>query len=152
MGDVPSSFYTGNRYYLCYELIDLTTGKPVNETSNINYKATETIKSSSGSIFEYTYDRSNRNWISFVCNAEDTYVGTVTVSGDVGVSSGVSFEAWVNTAPQIKVWAWEDNESEETKTLDISKTAHFSYMVRDKNTQKKLGMLQPIGIKVTAIK
>ena len=154
MGDVPSSFYTGNRYYLCYELIDLTTGKPVNETSNINYKATETIRSSSGSIFEYTYDRSNRNWISFVCNAEDTYVGTVTVSGDVGMSSGVSFEAWVNTAPQIKVWAWEDNESEETKTLDISKTAHFSYMVRDKNTQKKIGDVttywnQGDGYKVT---
>ena len=42
MGDVPSQFVLGNRYYICYELIDETTGKIANETSNINYKAITT--------------------------------------------------------------------------------------------------------------
>lgn len=138
MGDAPSEFYTGNRYYLCYELIDETTGRRVNETSNISYSATEKIKNSSGTIFEHTYNNSDNNWISFVCDDEDTYSGTVTISGDIGLSCSVSFTAWTNTAPQIKTWAWEGDDANEIDCLSPGKTVGLSYLIRDKNTGKNL--------------
>ncbi|MEE0930905.1 MAG: cohesin domain-containing protein [Acutalibacteraceae bacterium] len=138
MGGVPSNFRTGNRYYLCYELIDESTGKRANETSNMSYSATEKIKNSNGTIFEHTYNNSDNNWISFVCDTEDTYSGTVTISGDVGVSCSVSFTAWANTAPQIKTWAWEGDDSNEIESLSPGKTVCLSYLIRDKNTQKNL--------------
>lgn len=138
MGSVPSDFYKGNRYYICYELIDTTTGKKANETSNIRFKATETVRNSSGPVFEYTYENSDNNWISFVCNSEDTYTGTVTITGDVNISCSVSFEAWANTAPQIKAWAWEGDESNEVSTIGVGTTVYLSYLIRDKYTQKNL--------------
>ena len=138
MGDVPSQFVLGNRYYICYELIDETTGKIANETSNINYKATETIRNSSGKVFEYTYNNSDYNWISSVCNQEDTYTGTVTISGDVNISCSVSFDVWTDIAPELGVWAWEGDESNKIKTISAGKTAYCSYLIRDKNTKKNL--------------
>lgn len=138
MGSVPSDFYKGNRYYICYELIDTATGKKANETSNIRFKATETVRNSSGTVFEYTYENSDNNWISFVCNSEDTYTGTVTITGDVNISCSVSFEAWANTAPQIKAWAWEGDESNEVSTIGVGTTVYLSYLIRDKYTQKNL--------------
>ncbi|MGN0441313.1 MAG: dockerin type I domain-containing protein [Acutalibacteraceae bacterium] len=137
MGSVPSDFYKGNRYYICYELIDATTGKKANETSNIRFKATETVRNSSGIVFEYTYENDN-NWISFVCDAEDTYTGTVTISGDVDASCSVSFEAWAKTAAQIKTWAWEGDESNGVSTIGVGTTVYISYLIRDKYTQRNL--------------
>lgn len=138
MGDVPSKFVRGNRYYICYELIDQTTGKKANETSNINYKATETIRNSSGKVFEYTYNNSDCNWISTVCNEEDTYSGTVTISGDVGISCSISFDVWADVAPTLKVWTWESDESNKVTTINAGRIVHCSYLIRDKNTQKNL--------------
>lgn len=138
MGSVPSNFHKGNRYYICYELIDTTTGKKANETSDIRFKATETVRNSSGTVFEYTYENSDNNWISFVCDSEDTYTGTVTITGDVNVSCSVSFEAWANTAAQIKTWAWEGDEYNEVSTIGVGTTVYLSYLIRDKYTQKNL--------------
>lgn len=138
MGDVPSEFILGNRYYICYELIDETTGKKVNETNNINYKATEIVRNSSGKVFEYTYENSDNNWISIVCNTEDIYTGTVTVTGDINLSVGVSFSVWAKTGPQIKAWAWEGDDSNEVATINVGKTVYCSYLIRDKYTDKNL--------------
>lgn len=91
MGEVPSDFEVGNRYYICYELIDESTGKRASETSNISYNAKETVRNSKGTVFEYTYPNSDNNWISFVCEDEDTYTGTVTISGNVDITCSVSF-------------------------------------------------------------
>ena len=138
MGDVPSGYICDKRYYICYELIDTATGKRANASGNINYKATETIRNSEGKIFEHTYQNSDNNWISAVCDSEDTYTGTVTISGDIGVSASVSFDVYANTAPQIKVWAWENDASREISTIDVGKTAYCSYLVRDKYSGKNL--------------
>lgn len=138
MGDVPSKFILGNRYYICYELIDETTGKRANETSNINYKATETIRNSSGKVFEYSYDNSDNNWINCVCEQEDTFTGTVTISGDVNVSCSVSFEVWADFTPAVGAWAWEGEESNEVKSISAGKTAYCSYLIRDNITKKNL--------------
>jgi len=138
MGDVPSSFVCGKKYYICYELIDASTGKRANETSNMSYRATETVRNSNGTVFEHTYQNSDNNWIYIECDSEDTYTGTVTISGDVNVSASVSFDAYADTAPQIKVWAWESDDSREISTIDVGKTAYCSYLVRDKNSGKNL--------------
>lgn len=138
MGDVPTKFVKGNRYYLCYELTNETTGQKVNETENMNYSATETIRNASGKVFEYTYEKSDNNWISFVCDSEDEYTGTVTINGDVGISCSVSFDAYADTSPQIKVWAWEDDDSKEIDSIDIGKKAYCSYLIRDKYTKENL--------------
>lgn len=138
MGDVPGSFVKGSRYYICYELLDSSTGQPVSPTSSIKYSATETIRNSEGKVFEYTYTNSNRNWISTVCNSEDTYTGTVTITGDVNISCSVSFQVWAKTGPQIKIWAWEDNDSNEIDSIEIGETAYCSYLIRDKYTTENL--------------
>ncbi len=138
MGDVPSNYHTNNRYFICYELIDESTGKRASETSNISYIATETIRNSSGKVFEYAYQNSDNNWISFICDSEDTYTGTVTITGDIGLSTSVSFSAWANTSPQIKAWAWEGDDSNEVSTIGVGKTVYLSYLIRDKNTKQNL--------------
>lgn len=138
MGDVPSKYTLGNRYYICYELIDKTTGKKANETSNINYNATETIRNSGGVVFEHTYEKSDYNWISIVCNTEDTYTGTVTISGDLSISCTVSFDVYAETRPQIKAWVWEGDDSNEVSSVSVGKTAYCSYLIRDKYTEKNL--------------
>ena len=138
MGGTPSSFVKGKRYYLCYELIDTATGKKANEISNMTYSATETIRNSTGKLFEHTYQNSDNNWINLVCDAEDTYTGTVTISGDVNISVSVSYDVYADTAPQIKAWAWEGNDSKEISTIGVGKTAYCSYLVRDKYTEKNL--------------
>ncbi len=138
MGGVPSSYVVGKRYYICYEFTDEATGRKVNETENLNYRATETVRNSSGEIFEYTYDRSDYNWISFVCGSEDTYTGTVTIEGDVGVSCTVSFDAYADVRPEIKIWAWEGDDSNEIDTIGVGETVYCSYLIRDGNTCKNL--------------
>lgn len=138
MGNVPSDFALGERYYICYELIDESTGKKANETSNIRYQATETVRNSKGKVFEHTYENSDYNWISVVCDSEDTYTGTVTISGDVSISCSVSFDVYAETVPEMKVWAWEDNDSNEIRTIDVGKTAYCSYLIRDQCTKKNL--------------
>ncbi len=138
MGNIPSNFKKGTMYYLCYELTDLSTGRRVNETASMNYKATETVRNSNGTVYEYTYNNSDNNWIGVTCDSEDTYTGTVTISGDVGVSCSVSFDVYADTAPQIKVWAWENDDSQEISSIGVGQTAYCSYLIRDKYTEKNL--------------
>ncbi len=138
MGGTPSNFVQGKGYYLCYELIDTATGKKANETSNMSYSVTETIRNSTGKVFEHTYQNSDNNWIYQVCDTEDAYTGTVTVSGDVNISVSVSYDVYADTAPQIKAWAWEGDDSREISTIGVGKTAYCSYLVRDKHTGKNL--------------
>ena len=138
MGDVPTNFNKGNRYYLCYELTEASTEKKANEISSMNYNATETIHNSTGKVFEYTYEKSDYNWISIVCDSEDTYTGTVTITGDVGITCTVSFDVYADTAPQFNSWAWDSNESQEISTAEFGKTVYCSYLIRDKYTTYNL--------------
>ena len=138
MGEVPSEYETGNRYYICYELTDSDTGKRVNEIDSVNYTATETIRNSKGIVFEHSYQNSDYNWISIVCDTEDTYIGEVTISGDYDIACSVSFNVRTKTIPAIKIWAWEKNDSEIVSTIGVGKTVHCSYRIRDKITDKNL--------------
>ncbi|MCM1228028.1 MAG: glycoside hydrolase family protein [Clostridium sp.] len=90
-GHCPTEYVYGNRYYICYELTDLNTGKKINEISDLNYTVTETLKKPDGSVFEYSYDNSDGNWISTVAMLDGRYEGNVSVTGDFSVDCGVSF-------------------------------------------------------------
>ena len=138
MGEVPSDFEVGNRYYICYELIDESTGKRASETSNISYNAKETVRNSKGTVFEYTYPNSDNNWISFVCEDEDTYTGTVTISGDVDITCSVSFNARTASIPQAKIWFWNNNEGKEVDSVTVGENVKVSYLIRDKISEKDL--------------
>ncbi len=84
MGNRKTSGTKGNTYYLCYEILDLNTNKRLNELSPGNYMVTETISKSNGSsVFTYTYDQSDYNWIRSPLDGIGTYKGTVqtTVNG-----------------------------------------------------------------------
>ena len=138
MGEVPDSYEVGNRYYICYELMDESTGRRASETSNISYNAKETVRNSKGLVFEYTYQNSDNNWISFVCDSEDTYTGTVTISGDIDVSCSVSLDAKAVTKPQIKTWLWENDDDNEITTSYVGEKVNVSYLIRDKYSEKNL--------------
>lgn len=154
MGDVPGKFSTGNRYYICYEIIDETTGKKANDSNNLSYTATETIRNSSGTVFEYSYTNSDNNWISSICEVEDTYIGTVTITGDINMSCTVSFDAYTETSPAIKIWAWDDDVDNNISDFSLGKTTYISYNVIDKKTNKSMNSVSKIwltqgGYKVT---
>ncbi len=138
MGDVPDNFVKGEGYYICYEITDASTGKLINDISNMNYTATETVRNSSGKVIEHSYTNSDYNWIWIKCDSEDTYTGTVTVSGDVEISCDISFDVYADTAPQINIWAWESADTDEISTMGVGDVAYCSYLVRDKYTQENL--------------
>lgn len=138
MGEVPSNYEVGNRYYICYEVIDESTGKRAGETGNITYSAKETVRNSKGTVYEYTYQNSDNNWISFVCSEEDTYTGTVTISGDIGISCSVSLDAKYTTKPEMKTWLWDTSEDDEIESTYVGENVNISYLIRDKYSKKNL--------------
>ena len=144
MGDIPSEYVKGRTYYICYELIDESTGKRANETGNINYDATESIKYPDGRVWEYTYNNSDNNWIRAECSSEGTYTGTVTISGDVGITCTVSFDIKADTWPQMDVWTWNDVYTKEITTAYVGEKVYCSCKLIDKYTGDYLNKVNSI--------
>ena len=144
MGDIPSEYVKGRTYYICYELIDESTGKRANETGNINYDATESIKYPDGRVWEYTYNNSDNNWIGRECSSEGTYTGTVTISGDVGITCTVSFDIKADTWPQMDVWTWNDVYTKEITTAYVGEKVYCSCKLIDKYTGDYLNKVNSI--------
>ena len=89
MGGIPEKLYTGQPFYLCYELIYSDTKERI--SGNLNYSVKETIKRPDGSVaHEYSYDNSNNNWIGITPNKSGKYEGTVVASGDINITVNVS--------------------------------------------------------------
>ena len=144
MGDIPSEYVKGRTYYICYELIDESTGKRANETGNINYDATESIKYPDGRVWEYTYNNSDNNWIRAECSSEGTYTGTVTISGDVGITCTVSFDIKADIWPQMDVWTWNDVYTKEITTAYVGEKVYCSCKLIDKYTGDYLNKVNSI--------
>ena len=116
MGSVPTNYYTGTTYYLCYELIDTETNKRLSiDHSNLNYNVKEEMTGPDGSIAaESTYANSDNNSISLSIEISGKYKGTVTVSGDINVSTSVEWTVQARVKKiQLTTWVSKSKMGEE---------------------------------------
>ena len=136
MGSGISEMTVGERYYLCYEIIDLSTGKRANADNNMSYQVKEVIKKSDGSNFQYTYSNSDNNWISFVPTKEGNCVGTVTVSGDLSVEASVNLKEYNKVRPGLKVSAYDSDSNSKITEFEAGKETYINYTLADIDTKE----------------
>ena len=81
MGDAVSYLEKGQSYYMCYGI--KCDGKYYfNKYANVDYSVTEAVYGpDSKKVYEYTYDKSDNNWIRFTATQTGTYKGTTTIKG-----------------------------------------------------------------------
>lgn len=81
MGDKVSNLEKGQSYYMCYGI--KCDGKYYfNKYANVDYSVTEAVYGPDGKkVYEYTYDKSDNNWIRFTATQTGTYKGTTTIKG-----------------------------------------------------------------------
>ena len=133
----PNPARLGTRLYLCYELLRGSGPFKNDGTDELyspsgDYTATETIYKPDGStLFSYSYENSNNNWISHTFDANDvtgTYKGNVTISGCVRASHDTSCDVY-DTIPSLT----KDAESQsvtagDSATFSVSASGtHLSY-------------------------
>ena len=148
MGDVPENYKLGKWYYLCYELLDTSTGQKFESGSN-NYVITETWYGPDGSVVNTCdYENSNNNWIAHGSYTPGTYRGVVQISGAYEGSVEVSYTL-DEIHPQLRVWVSEEKMGEDTDTGKKGEFRYLCYEVRDKNSMKKLNEKVEADYKVT---
>ncbi len=116
MGTVPSEFYTGNRYYLCYEIRYKDTKERIGYAKN--YTVTEQFTLPNGQTTDTCTYNNDNNWYSIVCTSEGHYKGTVTFSGDLNGRMVAEFD--------VKV---KDDEKPVIKNVRVSDVSSTGYTV-----------------------
>ncbi len=151
MGDKSSGFKKGNWYYLCYQLVDLKSGKRYSEAGGqADYSVTETLYNPDGSIaITQNYGKSDYNWIAVRADSAGTYRGVVKVTGGFEGNSTVSFEIVQNIRPGIRVW-FSDSRMGIGHTSGTKGTDYYlCYELLDLNTDRRLNEVSPGNYKVT---
>lgn len=151
MGNKSSSFKKGNWYYLCYQLVDLKSGKRYSEAGGqADYSVTETLYHPDGSIaITQNYGKSDYNWIAVRADSAGTYKGVIKVTGDFEGDSTVSFEIVQNVRPGIRVWFSDSRMGNGQTSGTKGKTYYLCYELLDLNTNKRLNESSPGNYKVT---
>lgn len=84
MGAATGHIGDGEWAYLCYELYDKETGKPLNEVADYSYTAKLTIFMPDGSeAHSYSFYNTDDSWISIRRTTLGIYRYEVTLSGDI---------------------------------------------------------------------
>ena len=154
MGDTPDYYYTDGFYYLCYEIYETSSKVNINDYGDYSYSVKETITAPSGSTaHEYTYTKSGDNWIGHRCSEAGTYTGTVTVSGDLGITVNVSWNVLKDMGTRLHVWIGDSSGnmySEYTQGI----TGYLWYEITDQETGKRINEFgsYPIQVVETIIK
>lgn len=137
MGGVPENYKLGKMYYLCYEVLDSSTGNRFKST-NSSYSINETIYGPDGNVANTCdYENSNNNWIGYSTYTAGTYKGVITISGDFEGSVEVSYTL-DDVKPQIRAWVSRDKMGEEIESSEKGDMVYLCYEMRDKNSGKKL--------------
>lgn len=105
MGEQVNVFTTGNIYYLCYELIDVNTGKRIDQVhGGLSYAVTEKIKGPNGSIAEgVTYSNDN-NYCGWNLSVAGEYTGIIIISGSINGKIEVSCTVQNRIELQMHRW------------------------------------------------
>lgn len=151
MGDKLSSFKKGNWYYLCYQLVDLKSGKRYSEAGGqADYSVTETLYNPDGSTaITQNYGKSDYNWIAVRADSAGKYKGVVKVTGDFEGDSTVSFEIVQNLRPGIRVWFSDSKMGNGHTSGTKGNTYYLCYELLDLNTNRRLNESSPGNYKVT---
>lgn len=116
MGSTPSEFYTGNRYYLCYEIRYKDTKERIGYAKN--YTVTEQFTLPNGQTTDTCTYNNDNNWYSIGCVSEGNYKGTITVSGDLNGTIVADFD--------VKI---KDDEKPVIKNVKVSDVSPTGYTV-----------------------
>ena len=135
MGEACGAVYPGDFVYLCYEIIEQSTGKPYSAFDSDPISVHEVLKGSDGSIYsEYTYDNDN-NWIGFKVPEIKSFTGTVELSGALQAESSVSNNVVIPTNTHMFC---DSAGGSEIKKAVLNSTCYYRYRLYDKNTNKNL--------------
>ena len=106
-------FSTGDRCFLCYELID-SNGQHIENIDG--YDVDMKIYNPNGTVkFEYHYPDSNNNWISQEMTEPGYFDGQVIVTGNIDVECGVQGRV-VPRNVDVKTWLSRTGMGEELDT------------------------------------
>lgn len=149
MGEVPADFKYGKRYYLCYKIVDLKSGRLFNEVAaGVNYTITETIYNPDGSIAgRYDYERSDNNWMSVVANSSGTYRGVIEMKGDFEGNSTVSFEI-PPFRPGMNIWFSDTKMGAEKTNGTKGDMYYLCYEIIDMNTNRRMSEVAEIDYEI----
>lgn len=101
MGNVPENYKLGKTYYLCYEVLDSSTGKRLDDGK---YSINETLYSQNGSVISTRkYENRNNNCMGYCAYTPGIYRGVVTISGDYDLKVEVSYEVKPNKVEEIQI-------------------------------------------------
>ena len=93
MGSVPEHFYKGKSYYLCYEILDMDTGKRVDiDHDGLNYSVSEVFGYPDGTKSDPCTYGNDYNWYRSYMGATGQYKGIVTVTGDINTSCEIGWK------------------------------------------------------------
>ncbi len=150
MGDVPQSYQSGKMYYLCYEVLDASTGKRLDD-SRVNYQMKETIYAPDGSVANTcTYSNSNNNWIGFQTRNGGEYRGVVEISGDYSGKCEVSYTIPDLTSPDIFFCTSGSKYGDELYSFKQGNFVFFYYKMYDGVTGQAWDGLSENAYKIEA--
>lgn len=137
MGDVPENFKLGKTYYLCYEVLDSSTGKRFDD-ANYNYSINETLYNSDGSVIgNHKYENSNNNWIGYRAYTPGIYKGVVTISGDYDLKVEVSYELKSNKVEEIQIQDSNGNYRSNLVMKNIGDTVNLKAKIAPEDAEDK---------------
>lgn len=102
-GDKTTSFYTGEKVYLCYEFYDGDSGELMNDVALLDYNVSLMIYSPDGTVaHKNTTNDDDKSWIAIKRYVSGTYTYKVVLSGDrTGEYTGSFKLVGVPEAPEM---------------------------------------------------
>jgi len=142
MGEAADVFITGKTYYFCYELLDVNTGKKLDqEHGGLSYTVTEKLKLPNGVIVDgVTYDNDN-NYCGWTLNAAGSYAGIFTVSGDINLKVEVSCTVQNQIELQMHRWISDAKMGDSVSEFKQGEFYYDCYELIDKDSGARINNL-----------
>lgn len=135
MGNVPENYKLGKTYYLCYEVLDSSTGKRLDDGK---YSINETLYSQDGSVISTRkYENSNNNCMGYCAYTPGIYRGVVTISGDYDLKVEVSYEVKPNKVEEIQIQDSNGNYRSNLLMKNIGDTVTLKAKIAPEDAEDK---------------
>ena len=101
MGNNVSYLEKGKSYYMCYG-IKCDNKDYFNKYANVDYSVTQAVYGPDGKkVYEYTYNKSDNNWIRFTATQTGTYKGITTIKGYFNASDTMTCVCKDTSKPKL---------------------------------------------------
>ncbi len=150
-GAEVTNCYAGSKYYLCYEIIDNSTGKLL-DSSITGYQSKLTIFQPDGEVGHTAdYTDFTDSWIGCRMNAVGTWKGVVTFTGEISGECNVSWDIKDASAIEnlsLHTWVSKTDMGEEAAVIKPAEGFYLCYELIDDSTgQRASGNLSDYVLK-----